>query len=120
MTARKRKILIVDDDPAMRASIAVLLQNWGFEALMACDAIEANEIVQRQDPDIVITDVVMPEISGLELLRTLKSGDANRPVLVITAQGSIDIAVEAMKQGARDFLTKRVSVRRKDWRSPTR
>ena len=106
MTARKRRILIVDDDPAMRASLAVLLQSWGFEALMACDAVEANEIVQSQDPDIVITDVVMPEISGLELLRTLKSGDPNRPVLLITAQGSIDMAVEAMKQGARDFLTK--------------
>src|SRR5207244_3918118 len=72
----------------------------------ACDAAEATSIVERQDPDIVITDVVMPEISGLELLRTLKAGDPHRPVLLITAQGSIDMAVEAMKQGARDFLTK--------------
>ena len=67
---------------------------------------EATQIVEKQDPDIVITDVVMPEISGLELLRTLKAGDPNRPVLLVTAQGSIDMAVEAMKQGARDFLTK--------------
>jgi DNA-binding NtrC family response regulator len=64
------------------------------------------QLVDQQDPDIVITDVVMPEISGLELLRQLKVGDPNRPVLLITAQGSIDMAVEAMKQGARDFLTK--------------
>ncbi len=106
MTARKRKILIVDDDPGIRASLAVLLQNWGFEVLQASDATEATHLVTRQDPDIVITDVVMPEISGLELLRTLKAGDAHRPVLLITAQGSIDMAVEAMKQGARDFLTK--------------
>jgi len=63
-------------------------------------------MVERQDPDIVISDVVMPETSGLELLRSLKAGDPNRPVLLITAQGSIDMAVEAMKQGARDFLTK--------------
>jgi DNA-binding NtrC family response regulator len=63
-------------------------------------------LVEKQDPDIVISDVVMPEISGLELLRTLKAGDAHRPVLLMTAQGSIDIAVEAMRQGARDFLTK--------------
>src|SRR5206468_1626686 len=63
-------------------------------------------IVDRQDPDIVISDVVMPEVSGLELLQNLKAGDPHRPVLLITAQGSIDIAVEAMKQGARDFLTK--------------
>jgi DNA-binding NtrC family response regulator len=106
VTARKRKILIVDDDPAITAALALLLQNWGFEPLKAGNAAEAAEIVERQDPDIVITDVVMPEASGLELLRTLKAGDAHRPVLLMTAQGSIDMAVEAMKQGARDFLTK--------------
>ena len=83
-----------------------MLQNWGFEPLQACDAVEATRMVEKQDPDIVISDVVMPETSGLELLRSLKAGDPNRPVLLITAQGSIDMAVEAMKQGARDFLTK--------------
>src|SRR5207249_4610287 len=90
----------------IRASLAVLLQNWGFETLQASDAAEATKMVERQDPDIVITDLVMPETSGLDLLRSLKAGDPHRPVLLITAQGSIDIAVEAMKQGARDFLTK--------------
>src|SRR5437016_7570985 len=83
-----------------------MLQNWGFEPLQACDAEEAATTVEREDPDIVISDVVMPETSGLELLKKLKSGDQHRPVLLITAQGSIDMAVEAMKQGARDFLTK--------------
>jgi DNA-binding NtrC family response regulator len=106
VTARKRKILVVDDDPGIRASLGVLLQSWGFEALQAADAAEATRIVERQEPDIVITDLVMPETSGLELLKKLKAGDPHRPVLLVTAQGSIDIAVEAMKQGARDFLTK--------------
>ena len=106
MTARKRKILVVDDDPGIRASLSVLLQSWGFEALQAPDAAEAEKLVQRQEPDIVITDLIMPETSGLELLKKLKAGDPHRPVLLVTAQGSIDIAVEAMKQGARDFLTK--------------
>src|SRR4030095_5145702 len=106
VTARKRKILVVDDDAGIRASLAVLLQSWGFETLQASDAAEASRLVERQDPDIVITDLVMPETSGLDLLRNLKAGDPHRPVLLITAQGSIDIAVEAMKQGARDFLTK--------------
>src|SRR5215510_4825271 len=106
VTARKRKILVVDDDAGIRASLAVLLQSWGFEALQASNASEAMYLVEKQDPDIVISDVVMPETSGLELLRTLKAGDTHRPVLLITAQGSIDVAVEAMKQGARDFLTK--------------
>src|SRR5262249_21861370 len=67
---------------------------------------KATGLVEKHDPDIVITDVVMPEINGLELLRMLKTGDPHRPVLVFTAQGSIDMAVDAMKQGARDFLTK--------------
>jgi len=98
--------LVVDDDAGIRASLVMLLQSWGFEALQACDAAEASQIVDHQDPDIVITDVVMPEVSGLELLQNLKAGDPHRPVLIITAQGSIDMAVQAMKQGARDFLTK--------------
>jgi two-component system response regulator HydG len=106
VTARKRKILVVDDDPGIRSSLGVLLQSWGFEALQAADAAEAMYLVEKQDPDIVISDVVMPETSGLELLRMLKAGDQHRPVLLITAQASIDNAVEAIKQGARDFLTK--------------
>src|SRR5262245_59781191 len=106
MTARKRKILIVDDDPAMRESVDVMLESWGFDVLQADDARQARELVERHDPDIVISDVVMPEISGLELLRDLKSGNSQRPVLLVTAQGSINMAVEAMKEGARDFLTK--------------
>ena len=84
----------------------MILQSWGFEALQAPNADEATRIAERQEPDIVITDLVMPETSGMELLKKLKAGDPHRPVLLITAQGSIDIAVEAMKQGARDFLTK--------------
>jgi DNA-binding NtrC family response regulator len=96
----------VDDDPGIRASLGVLLQSWGYESLQASNAAEAMYLVERQDPDIVITDLVMPETSGLDLLRTVKTGDPHRPVLLITAQGSIDIAVDAMKQGARDFLTK--------------
>jgi DNA-binding NtrC family response regulator len=109
MTARKRKILVVDDDPGIRESFTVLLSSWGFDVLQAGDGMEAEGIVERQDPDIVISDVVMPEISGLELLRKLKAGDPHRPVLLVTAQGSIDMAVEAMKAGARDFLTKPVT-----------
>jgi DNA-binding NtrC family response regulator len=106
MTARNRKILVVDDDAAIRESLAVLLESWGFEVIQAPDAAKATVLVDKHDPDIVISDVVMPETSGLELLRQLKAGNPARPVLIITAEGSIDMAVEAMKQGARDFLTK--------------
>ena len=98
--------MVVDDDAGIRGSLAVLLNSWGFEPLQASNAAEAMTIVEKEDPDIVISDVVMPETSGLELLRTLRAGDPHRPVLLITAQGSVDLAVEAIKQGARDFLTK--------------
>src|SRR5215470_17779989 len=80
VTARKRKILIVDDDAGIRSSLGVLVQSWGFEAFLASDAREALDLVEKEEPDIVISDVVMPETSGLELLRTLKAGDPNRPV----------------------------------------
>jgi len=99
----------VDDDAGIRESLEVLLTNWGFEVIQAPDAMVATSLVEKHDPDIVITDVVMPEISGLELLRTLKAGNPHRPILLFTAQGSIDMAVEAMKQGARDFLTKPIT-----------
>src|SRR4051812_5822321 len=69
VTARKRKILIVDDDEGIRASLGLLLKPWGFETLQASDAAEATRLVDRHDPDIVITDLVMPEVSGLDLLR---------------------------------------------------
>src|SRR5207244_11080311 len=100
VTDRKRKVLVVDDDHGIRAYLAVILQSWGFEPMQASNAAEATAMVERQEPDIVISDVVMPETSGLELLSHLKSGDPHRPVLLITAQGSIDMAVEALKQGA--------------------
>ena len=99
----------MDDDAGIRESLEVLLTNWGFEVIQAPDAMVATSLVEKHDPDIVITDVVMPEISGLELLRTLKAGNPHRPILLFTAQGSIDMAVEAMKQGARDFLTKPIT-----------
>ena len=106
VTARKRKILIVDDDAGIRSSLSMILQSWGFEPLLAADASEAMYLAEKQDPDIVISDVVMPETSGLELLKMLKASDPHRPVLLVTAQATVDNAVEAMKQGARDFLTK--------------
>lgn len=99
-------ILVVDDDAAMRLVLETRLRSWGLDVLVAADGSEAEQIVKTQNPEMVLSDVVMPEKSGLELLRSLKAGDPARPVILITAQGTIDMAVEAMKQGAQDFLTK--------------
>ncbi|MBM3791549.1 MAG: sigma-54-dependent Fis family transcriptional regulator [Acidobacteria bacterium] len=106
MSVRRTKILLVDDDPAMREVLEMRLEGWGFEVRLAADGHEAKERVEADDPDIVLSDVIMPEISGLDLLRSLKAADSQRPVVLITAQGSIDLAVEAMKHGAQDFITK--------------
>src|SRR5689334_7529110 len=103
---RKTKVLVVDDEPAIREVLEMILQEWGYDVRLASDGAEAKEMVESYDPDIVISDVVMPQLSGLDLLRCLKAGNPNRPVILITAHASIDLAVESMKQGAQDFITK--------------
>lgn len=103
---RATKILVVDDEEAMRLVLEMRLQDWGFDVRVAGDGAAGERLAASFEPDIVISDVVMPELSGLQLLRSLKAGDPARPVILITAQGTIDMAVEAMKQGAADFITK--------------
>lgn len=96
----------MDDEPPMREVLDMILQQWGFEVRLAADGLEGKELAESTEPDIVISDVIMPQLSGLELLRSLKAGDPARPVILVTAQATIDVAVEAMKQGAQDFVTK--------------
>src|SRR5437667_1021395 len=103
---RKTKVLIVDDELAIREVLEMILQEWGYDVRLAADGAEAKELVDTYDPDIVISDVVMPQLSGLDLLRCLKAGNPSRPVILVTAHASIDLAVESMKQGAQDFITK--------------
>src|ERR1051326_4784390 len=104
--AGRTKVLIVDDEPAIREVLEMILQEWGYEVRLASDGAEAKDLVESYDPEIVISDVVMPQLSGLDLLRCLKAGNPNRPVILVTAHASIDLAVESMKQGAQDFITK--------------
>jgi len=82
------------------------IEDWGFRVVTASDAEEAEQRIEEHDPDIIVTDVVLPGRSGLELLQRLESDEMGRLILFITAHGSIDQAVEAMKAGAHDFLTK--------------
>ncbi|MBI4464687.1 MAG: sigma-54-dependent Fis family transcriptional regulator, partial [Acidobacteria bacterium] len=103
---RATKILVVDDEPAMQLVLEMRLREWGFQVLTASDGAEGQQRAESEEPDIVISDVIMPALSGLDLLRCLKSGNSARPIILITAQATVDLAVEAMKQGAYDFLTK--------------
>jgi len=103
---RPAKILVVDDEAAMREVVQMRLMEWGFDVCLAEDGIQGKELAESYDPDIVISDVIMPQISGMDLLRVLKAGNPDRPIILVTAQATVDLAVEAMKQGANDFITK--------------
>ncbi len=118
----KAKVLVVDDDADIAAALQQRLQMLGYESVSAEDGEQALDLIQRESPHVVLLDLELPKLSGLEILRRLRdqtsqhlhresgahSGyDLVRPyVVVMTAYGSIDDAVEAMKCGAYDFLTK--------------
>jgi DNA-binding NtrC family response regulator len=99
-------VLVVDDEPALREVLSLRIQDWGYDVCTAVDAADAERVLRSRRPDVVLSDVVLPGISGVELLRWLKRDDDTLPVIMMTAHGNIDDAVEAMKSGARDFLTK--------------
>ena len=99
-------VLVVDDDETMREVLTVRLEDWGYEVATVGDADGARSSIEKFDPDVVLADIVLPGMSGIELLRLLKEDDETRPVILMTGHGSVDLAVEAMKEGAEDFLTK--------------
>ena len=106
------RVLIVEDDPAARVGLEQLVKSWGFIADSATDGEDALEKVTSFRPSIVISDLVMPRMDGLTLLRSLQSQGADVTTLLLTAQGTVETAVEAMKEGAYDYLTKPVDIQR--------
>jgi DNA-binding NtrC family response regulator len=106
------RVLIVEDDPAARVGLEQLVKSWGFIAESASDGEEALEKVTTFRPAIVITDLVMPRMDGLGLLRALPQQGADVTTLLLTAQGTVETAVEAMKEGAYDYLTKPIDIQR--------
>ena len=106
------RVLIVEDEAAARVGLEQLIRSWGFIAESACDGEEALEKITSFRPAIVITDLVMPKMDGLALLRALPQSGADVTTLLLTAQGTVDSAVEAMKEGAYDYLTKPVDITR--------
>ncbi|MGH7341019.1 MAG: sigma-54-dependent transcriptional regulator [Candidatus Rokuibacteriota bacterium] len=99
-------VLVVDDEPNIRKVLGALLEQAGYEVALAASALEALELVRAHDPDLVITDLRMPGVDGLDLLRRLREDFPEIPVVLLTAHGTVENAVEAMKRGAHDFLTK--------------
>jgi len=101
---KDRQILIVDDEPKMRRVLEIMLQQMGHRTLSAANGREALALCRAHAVDLVITDLRMPEMDGIGLLSALQSLGFEVPVVVITAHGTIETAVSAMKQGARDYL----------------
>ena len=100
------KILIVDDEPAEREGLARLVGQWGYDVETASSAEEALNLVETQHPAVVLTDLVLPEMDGLTLLQQLKETGRPPIVLMVTGHGTVESAVEAMRHGAFDYLTK--------------
>lgn len=99
-------ILVVDDEKNYQIVLKALLSQEGFEVLTAGDVTTALDIFKSSDIDLVLTDMKMPRLSGLDLLGEIKSINEDVPVIIMTAYGTIEAAVEAMKKHAYDFITK--------------
>jgi len=110
-TMEKKVILVVEDDPNVGESIRLLLKKRGYEILLASNGKEALTLFRQETVDLIITDLVMPKMDGIELLEEIKHLRPETEVIVISAQGTIEKAVQAMKWGAFDFIEKPINPR---------
>jgi DNA-binding NtrC family response regulator len=106
------RVLIVEDDTATRSGLAELVQAWGFQTDEAADGEEAMRKVTTFRPAIIVSDLVMPRMGGADLLHALKEQLSDITFILLTAQGTVDSAVEAIKEGAYDYLSKPVDPQR--------
>ena len=111
-TTAGERVLIVEDEPATRVGLTELVRTWGFTAASAGDGQEALERITEFRPAIIISDLVMPRMGGLDLLRALASDGGEYTIVILTAQGTVETAVEAIKEGAYDYLTKPIEPQR--------
>ena len=102
----KSRILIIDDDESFRSVLQYNLQKAGYEVTSSPDGLRGLKLLEKESFDVVVTDIKMPGMDGLEILRRVKSDYPQILVIMITAFGSITMAVEAMREGAYDYITK--------------
>jgi len=106
MLPEKKQVLIVDDEPNLRKILAAQLSRDGYDVMTAEDGEQGLAMLREHHIDLVVTDLKMPKVDGMELLREALRLDPDLPVVMITAHGTVDTAVEALKIGAFDYLTK--------------
>ncbi|MFQ5701839.1 MAG: sigma-54-dependent transcriptional regulator, partial [Acidobacteriota bacterium] len=102
----KQRVLVVDDETSIRTSLKMILDHAGYEFLEASSGQEALDRLSRVDPDVIILDIKMPGMDGLEVLEALKRQDTKAPVIVVSGHGDIETAVKATKLGAFNFIEK--------------
>lgn len=103
---QKKRILVVDDELDVRETLESVLTKLEFDPVTAASGREAMDIIKKNKVDVVLSDLYMPEMDGIELLKRVKAEDRNMVFLMITAHPTIETAVEAIKKGAYDYLTK--------------
>ncbi|WNZ72922.1 sigma-54-dependent transcriptional regulator [Borreliella garinii] len=106
------KILVADDEKNIREGIAAYLEDEGYFVFTASDGEEALETIENENLDVIISDLRMPQISGEKLLKIVKEKNFKIPFIILTAHGTVDSAVDAMREGAYDFLTKPLDLER--------
>ena len=112
MASVPTQVLMVDDDPDLQEILRICLRHWGFEVTSASDGDEGARLADSYHPDIVLSDVMMPGTSGFSLLKSLRSADPGRPVILMTGYSTVEMAAEAIKDGALDLLSKPLNYRK--------
>src|SRR5277367_4657482 len=110
MSSEKPSILVVEDEPKMRRLLELQLADEGFRAQTVADAESALKLVNSGPFDLIVTDLKLPGMSGIEFLQSVKRANAAMPIIIMTAFGTVESAVEAMKIGASDYVLKPFSL----------
>ncbi|MBI2561031.1 MAG: response regulator, partial [candidate division NC10 bacterium] len=106
MPEQRHKVLVVEDDHEMLALVCEHLESEGYRAAGTDRGAEAIARVRAEEFDVVLTDLRMPDVDGLEVLRAAREAQRDVPVILVTAFGSIETAIQAIRQGAYDYVTK--------------
>lgn len=104
--SQKQRILVVDDEPSIREVVELYLRRDGFEVEVTADGAAALVAIERKIPDLIVLDLMLPVLGGIQLTRALRQGEYNIPIIMLTAKGSEDDRITGLEIGADDYITK--------------